>query len=417
MSTRIGSWFIDLTPLRTSRDFRFLYLARVISLLGIGVLSVTASMQVYDLTGSSLHVGLVVLSVGLPMVIGLVAGGMLADGSDQRRLMLQARSAFIIVAALFLWNSLRDQPSLAMIYFAAFSSGVVNGLSSPPLMAAMPALVGRDQLVAAGALTTIASQLGAVAGPSIAGLLAAAGGYVVCYLVVFATAVAVPLLLAKIRPLPPAPGAQRGMPALLEGWRFLVGNRLIRGLMLVDIAATIFAMPQALFPELAATRFDGGPQVTGLLYTAPAFGALLGAIASGWTSRLVLPGRVLFVAVLIWAIAIGAVGLTSTLWLALLLLAIAGAGDTTSEIIRRALLQHHTPDHLQGRVSSVWLIQVIVTPAIGNAQVGAVARLTSATTALVAGATVSIAATLGLASRLGEVRSASLRPEAMRDPE
>ncbi len=417
MSTRVGSWFIDLAPLRSSRDFRFLYLARVISLLGIGVLSVTASMQVYDLTGSSLHVGLVALSVGLPMVIGLVAGGLLADGSDQRRLMVQVRTAFILVAGLFLWNSLREQPSLTMIYLAAFTSGIVNGLSSPPLMAAMPALVARDQLVAAGALTTIATQIGAVAGPSIAGLLAAVGGYEACYLVVFATAVAVPVLLAKIRPLPPPPGAPRGIPALLEGWHFLLHNRLIRGLMLVDIAATLFAMPQVLFPELAATRFGGGPQVTGLLYTAPAFGALLGAIASGWTSRLVLPGRALFVSVLIWAAAIGAVGLAGSLWLALLLLAIAGAGDTTSEIIRRALLQHHTPDRLQGRVSSVWLIQVIVTPALGNAQVGAVARLTSATTALVAGATVSIAATLGLASRLGDVRSASLSPVRPGDPE
>lgn len=408
MSIRLGGWFIDLAPLRASRDFRSLYLARVISLLGIGVLSVTASMQVYELTGSSLHVGLVALSVGLPMVIGLVVGGMLADGSDQRRMMVRVRSAFIPVAALFLVNALREQPSVAMIYFAAFTSGIVNGLSSPPLMAAMPALVGREHLVAAGALTTIATQIGAVAGPSIAGLLAAAGGYVACYLLVFLTALAVPLILARIRPLPPPPGAVRGLPALVEGWRFLAGNRLIRGLMMVDIAATIFAMPQALFPELATTRFGGGPEAIGLLYTAPAFGALIGALTSGWTGRLSRPGVVLFGAVTVWGVAIGAVGVAGSLWVAFALLAVAGAGDTISEIIRRALLQHHTPDHLQGRVSSVWLVQVIVTPALGSAQVGALARLTSATTAIVAGASLSLAATLGLAGRLGEVRRASL---------
>lgn len=407
MSVRLGGWLVDVSPLRVSRDFRFLYGARVMSLLGIGVVSVTASLQVYELTKSSLLVGLVALAVGAPMFIGLVVGGILADHSDQRALMVRSRAMYILVALLFLWNALRPTPGVAPIFVAAFLSGVVNGVSGPPLMAALPAIVGRQHLLAAGALTTIASQIGAVIGPALAGLLVARWGFAACYTAVLATAIATPLLLSFIRPLPTAlaPTAP-ALARLAEGWAFIRENRLIRGLMLVDIAATVFAMPQALFPQLGAERFGGGAEVAGLLYTAPAAGALIGAVMSGWTRRVHRTGHLLFAAVAVWSTAIFAFGWTTHLTLALVLLALAGAGDTISEIVRRALMQHHTPDHLQGRVGSVWLMQVILAPALGNAQVGAVGRLLGATAAIVGGATVSLVSAAALARRLPEVREA-----------
>ncbi len=411
MSIRLGALLLDVTPLRVSRDFRFLYAARLTSLLGIGVLSVAASLQVYALTASSLLVGLVALAVGAPMMIGLVVGGVLADHGDQRRLMLYSRSAFVLVALVFLGNALRPEPGVGPIFAAAILSGIVNGISGPPLMAAIPALVGRQHLLAAGALTTIAAQFGAVLGPALAGVLVGRGGYVACYAVVVAAAIATPVLLSRLRPLPAAPAAQgSALTRLAEGWRFVRSDRVIRGLMLVDIAATVFAMPQALFPQLGAERFGGGPEVVGLLYMAPALGAFVGAVTSGWTRALIAPGRVVFAAVGVWSSAMLVFGVTSHLATALVLLAVAGAGDTISEILRRGLMQHHTPDHLQGRVGSVWLMQVILAPAIGNAQAGAVARLASATVAIVGGAAVSLAATAALFRRSGAVRAAAMGP-------
>ncbi len=413
MSARLGGILIDVTPLRISRDFRHLYVARVTSLLGIGVLSVAVSVQMYSLTHSSLMVGLVVLAVSAPMMLGLVLGGLLADHSDQRMLMVRTRSAFVVVAAIFLWNAMRETPGVTPIFAAAILSGIVNGLSSPPLMAALPTLVGRENLMAAGALTTIATQLGAVIGPGVAGVLITRGGFVACYVLVMAMAVLTPIFLSRLRPLPPSPSGSMSAPSrLAEGWQFVKSNRLIRGLLLVDIAATVFAMPQALFPQLGSERFGGTPEVVGLLYMAPAVGALVGAMLSGWTRRVRAAGRLLFAAVTVWGVAMFAFGWTVHLGLALVLLSIAGAGDTISEIIRRGLMQHYTPDNLQGRVSSVWLMQVILAPAVGNVQAGAVARLAGYTVAIVGGASVSLFATGVLSRRLNEVRNATLEPRS-----
>lgn len=410
MTARLGALLIDVTPLKLSRDFRFLYGARITSLLGIGVLSVAASVQVYSLTRSSLMVGFVTLAVSAPMMIGLIVGGILADHGDQRRLMLYTRSAFIAVAAIFLWNAARETPTLTPIFVAAVLSGIVNGLSSPPLMAALPTLVGRENLLAAGALTTIATQLGGVIGPGLAGLLIARGGFIAPYSLVMITAVITPLLLARLRPLPPVgSGAASGLTRIAEGWNFVISSPMIRGLLLVDIAATVFAMPQALFPQIGSERFGGGAEVIGLLYMAPAVGALLGAILSGWTRRISRTGRLLFAAVLVWGFSMLLFGMALNLWVGLLLLAVAGAGDTISEILRRGLMQHHTPDHLQGRVSSLWLMQVILAPALGNVQAGAIARFAGYTVAIMGGATVSILSTGALTRLLPEVRRATLK--------
>jgi len=421
---KLGKLVVDVTPLRVSRDFRWLFAARVVSLLSVGLIGATVAMQMYSLTGSSLNVGLVSACLAVPMVVGLLVGGVLADRHDRRILMVATRGAYVIVVAGFLANALAPQPQVAAMYSLAAIAGLVNGLSVPPLMAAMPAVVGRELVVAAAGLTAVTTQLGAVVGPAMAGVIVSTGGFASSYTVILAGAVLVPLLLARVRALPVASGNGEGSAApkrldplrsLADAFRFIVCRQLIAGLLLVDLAATMFAMPHALFPELGARRFGGDATIVGWLYAAPAAGALIGAVASGWTGRVNRPGAALIGAVLLWGVGMIGAGASAGLAATLTLLAVAGFGQSSSEILRRGLLQVHTPDELQGRVGSLWAMQAISGPAVGNVNAGLLSRVFPAGGALVAGGLLCVAGTVAVATSLPALRRATFGRPAESD--
>ncbi|MCP2260041.1 MFS transporter, ENTS family, enterobactin (siderophore) exporter [Streptoalloteichus tenebrarius] len=407
---RLGQMVVDISPLRTSRDFRFVFAARVVSLLGIGFTTVALPVQVYDLTGSSLQVAMVNLVLGAAMLVGTLGGGVLSDRFDRRRLILLGRGVAAAGFAGLTANALLPHPQLWLVAVCAVVNGLANGVSGTALMAATPALVGRDQLAASAALVASTTQLGAVVGPALGGLVIAGPGVAANYGVTAVGTLLTVLLVFFLRPLPPTavPG-QRASGSVVEGWRFVRRNPVIGGLLLVDVCAVVFAMPYALFPALASEHFHAGPAAVGLLYAAPAVGALLGAVTSGWTGRVAGSGRALVVAVLVWGLAITGFGLSPTLPVALALLAVAGLANIISEILRRALLQHHTPGRLQGRVSAVWLAQTTVGPSVGNVEAGLLSRFVAAPTAVVLGGLVCVAGVLLVAAAFPALRRASLR--------
>ncbi|ANS63203.1 major facilitator superfamily multidrug resistance protein [Streptomyces lincolnensis] len=409
---RLGEMVVDVAPLRSSRNFRLVFATQTISMVGTHLTSVAASIQVYALTGSSVQVGLMSLVLGLALLVGLIAGGLLADRVDRRRIVLVTRAATAVVIAGLAVNAALPEPRVWFVFLAAVLAGGVNGLGAPALMAATPHLVQPGQVAAAGALTTLTAQLGAMAGPSLAGLLAAGPGVAICFAIDAAVYVVGLALLAPLPALPPdgSHGAQRPLHAMAEGLRFVRGNPVVGGLLLIDVCAMVFAMPYALFPELGTEHFGSGPSTVGLLYTAPAVGAFLGALSSGWTGRVHHTGRALIGAVALWGLAVTCFGLSPDLWLALLFLALAGLGDTASEILRRALLQHHTPDRLQGRVGSLWLAQATAGPSVGNLEAGLVARaLGSSAGAAVVGGVVCLAGVAAVALAVPGLRRATLQ--------
>lgn len=403
---------IDIAPLRASKAFRLVFATQAITMLGTNITTVAASLQVYQLTGSSLQVGAVSLVLGLALLVGLLAGGVLADRVDRKRIIVGTRAGVVLVLAGLAVNAAVPSPQLWFVYVAAVLAGGVNGLGGPALMAITPTLVGSRHLAAAGALTALTTQFGAMLGPALAGVIAAGPGIALCFALDATTFVISVVLLRALPSLPPGDqGDTEAHPlrAMVEGLKFVRGNQVISGLLLIDLWAMVFAMPYAVFPEFGTEYLGGGPSTVGLLYSAPAVGAFLGALASGWTGRVRRTGYALIGAVLLWGLAIAGFGLSEQLWLALLFLAFAGLGDTTSEILRRALLQHYTPDRLQGRVGSVWLAQATVAPAVGNAEVGLVSRLVSGPFAVVGGGLVCVVGVLVLAVALPRFREASLR--------
>ncbi|MGH3794141.1 MAG: enterobactin transporter EntS [Pseudonocardiaceae bacterium] len=417
---RLGQFVIDVAPLRASSGFRLVFAAQAISMLGAGLTSVAVYLQVYQLTGSSLQVGLIGLVFGLSVFVGLLAGGVLADRIDRKKTIVGTRATAALVIAGLAVNATVPDPQLWLVYLAAVLAGGISGLGGPALLAITPALVGPRHLAAAGALITVTTQFGAMLGPVLAGLITAGPGLAACFAVDTATFVVSTTLLALVPSQPPGGAdatAQHPLRSMAEGLRFLRRNQVVAGLLLIDVCAMVFAMPYALFPELGTERFGGGPSVVGLLFTAPAVGAFLGALASGWAGRIRRTGSALIGAVLWWGAAITCFGLSGHLWLALGCLVLAGAGDTTSEILRRALLQHHTPDRLQGRVGSLWLAQAHAGPAVGNAEAGLMARLVSAPAAIVLGGLICIAGVAAVALALPAFRRASLHGPGADDVE
>ncbi len=406
------SLMIDVSPLRSSPEFRLVFAARVVSLFGIALTTVGVPWQVYEMTRSSLHVSLAAALVGGTTLVGTLAGGIVADRWDRRRIILVCRGTAAVVFAALALNAALPAPQLWLIYVCVAVNGG-TAVSQSALMAVTPSIVRRDQLAAAGALVALSTQIGAVVGPSIAGLLIAGPGLAVNFGLCAVASAVTTALLWFLPPLKPA-GTVTSHPltSLREGAAFVARNKVVRGVLLVDVAAMLFALPHVLFPQVVIEVLDQGPQAAGLLHTAPAVGAMIAALSSGWTTTVRRSGRVLLVAVGLYGAAIAAFGLSSSLPLALAFLAVAGAADMISEILRRALLADATPDHLQGRVSSVWLAQATVGPSAGGVEAGVASRLLGPGPAIAAGGAVCVVATAALAAVLPPLRRASLHGPA-----
>ncbi len=406
---RVGQIVIDVTPLRESRDFRFLYLGRFASSAGSAIATTTGSWQVFELTRSSFAVGLLTLASAIGMLAGLLAGGMLADRHDRRRMLMIVLAPEALLAGGLAGNSLLPHPQLWLVYLLTLGIGLLAGIGAPAATAALPTLVGPSRLAAAAALNSMGGQLGNLGGPALAGYLIDTSGLAVCYGIDAAALVIFGAALAFVRPLPPTVRAQRpGLRSMAEGLGYVRHNGVLGGILLIDTSAMIFGMPAGLFPALASQHFHGGPATYGLLVAAPGLGALAGAATSGWTGHVRRPGMVVIGAGIVWGAAIAGFGLTRNLGLGLAFLALAGMGDMISEVLRNTLLQHYTPDPLRGRVSSLYLAQVNTAPALGNTEAGAVAQLFSPTISVVSGGLACVAGALLLAALIPAVRHATL---------
>jgi len=311
---RIGQIVIDIAPLREGRDFRWLFTGRLAATVAAAVAAAAANWQVYGLTHSSLAVGLVSLADSAGMLVGLLAGGVLADHHDRRKLLAVVRVPQVLLAAGLVANSLLGHPALWPVYLLTLALGLTDGLSSPASTAAVPALVGPRRLAAAAALNSMSHQLANLGGPALAGALIAGPGLALCYGIGALGFTLSGVAVQFVRPLPPAPGGQRpGLRSLAEGFRYVRHHGVIGGMLLIDTNAMIFGMPAGLFPALATEHFHGGPATFGLLTAAPAFGALVGAAASGWTGHLRRPGLVVIGAGMLWGAAIVGFGLSGSL--------------------------------------------------------------------------------------------------------
>jgi MFS family permease len=394
---------IDTRPLRESRDYRRLWLGQAISYLGNMVTFVAVPYQLYALTHSPLKVGLLSICDAVPLLAFAAVGGTIADRLDRRKLVLWTELGLAGVVVLLAANAFVGSPRTWALYVLAAVATSLWALGLPALRALMPGLVPDDQLAASQALQSICSNIGAVAGPALGGVLIAAAGVRWTYAIDAATFGASMLAVWSIAPAPPVAAVPKeAIESLREGWQFLRRQPVILGTFALDTNAMVFGMPQALFPAIAVHHFDGGARAVGPLYAAPSAGALLAALASGWTGRLSRQGVAVAVAIVVWGGAIAVFGLATALWLGVAALALAGLADEYSAILRSTILFAATPDPMRGRMQGFELAQVASTPALGNVEAGIVASLTSLRFSVVSGG---VACAAGAVAILGALPS------------
>jgi MFS family permease len=392
---RLRRLTIDLGPLRRYPAFRRLFIGQTVSTFGSEIAAVAAPFQLFQLTHSTLQVGLLSLCELFPFLTLTIVGGAIADAVDRRRLLFVTEILLALVAVGFAANASLEHPRVWAIYVLVTLAMSIFSLGVAGMNSVIPRLVERHELAAANAIENVYGSTTNVAGPALGGVLIAVLGLRGAYLLDAGTFAASLWSVWRLPPLPPAHDAERpSLSTIAEGFRFVRSKKVLLGMFLADSNAMVFGMPRALFPALALHRFHGGAGILGLMYAAPYAGALVSSVLSGWMTHVRRQGLIVAIAAGLWGVAITAFGFAGSLWLALLLLAAAGAADNVSAVLRGTILWTVTPDELRGRVSGIEFAQVAATPALGNVEAGIVASLTSLRFSIVSGGLACVAGTV-----------------------
>jgi MFS family permease len=388
---------LDLSPLRESPPFRRLFFGESVSWFASEITWIAVPIQLYDLTHSTLQVGLLYLTTLGPLLVAPIVGGAVADAIDRRTMLLIAEGGFALVSVALAANAALPHPQVWALYTLDFVGTAVFSFGTPALRSLLPRIVREEKIVAATALDSLASNFNAVAGPALGGVLIAAIGFTGTYALDVASFGA---SLASIWLLPKLPAAHDADAAsfrsIRDGFRYVRSQPVILGIFLVDTSAMIFGMPMALFPAIGE-HFGGGSQTVGFLYAAPYAGALIASIFSGWAGTVRRQGLGVVIAASLWGVALVAFGYATTLWLALLMLACAGAADFISALWRSAIVLTATPDAMRGRVTGIEFTQVAAAPTLGNVEAAVVASLTSVRLSIVSGGIACMAGCAALA--------------------
>ncbi len=395
--TRRRSWALDTTPLRNPA-YRRLFWGVAATMLGQQMTLVAVPFQVYALTGDSLMVGVTSVVALVPLIVFGLLGGAIADSMDRRRLMLITSAGAAVTSVLLAVQVLLPgEGNLALLWVLTACVSGFAAVNQPARSAVIPALVGPAAVPAANALSMTVRQAAVIAGPLLAGVLIGLGQLSLVYAIDALGFVAAAVLLRGLPPLPPGRdvgplrlgAAIRGVG---EGFVFLRTQPVLLMTFVVDIIAMCFAWPQAVFPELSENRFADSPNSLGWLFAGVSIGALLMGLTSGWVSRVDRQGAVVLAAIAVWGVAIIGFGWAHSLWLAVLCLAVAGAGDMVSAVLRSSMLQLAAPEEMRGRMQGVFIVVVAGGPRLGDLRAGALASAASVSVAMVSGGVVVVLA-------------------------
>jgi MFS family permease len=389
----------DVGPLRRSHEFRLLFAGQVVSLAGSMLTYVALPYQAYQVSHSSLVVGLLSLAEVVPyLFIGLV-GGAFADAVDRRRLVLFTEVGLAVGAAALIVNAATGDAQLWALFAISFLMAVLGALQRPSLTALLPRVVDPAEIPAATTISTVGSNIGQVAGPALAGTLIAAIGLSGVYSLDTATFVVSLIALWRMAAVPPPPEAQRpSLARIVEGFRYAASRSDLLGTYAVDMAAMFFGMPEALFPQLASRL--GGPEALGVLFAAPAVGSLVVSSTAGWVQQVARQGRAIILGAGSWGIAVVALGLAPNLGLAFTALVVAGGFDMVSGLMRSTIWNQSIPDSVRGRLAGIELVSFTSGPALGNLEAGLAETLGGLRFAIISGGAACVAATVVVATIL-----------------
>ncbi|MEU4155088.1 MFS transporter [Actinoplanes sp. NPDC026670] len=397
---------LDVTPLRTSPDFRRLWIGGLLSGLGGQMAVVAVLYQVWESTRSTIWTGAAGLAQALPIIVFGLFAGALVDRVDRRRFYLATKIGQAVCAVLLTVQAFTGGSATLVLVLVAVQSLFVAG-GGPASRTFLSRLLPAGQLGAGLALNRISFQGAMLIGPALGGLVISEVGVGGCFLVHTVTFAVALWTAIRLPPMPASPAP--GLTGVRAGLRFLHTNPAVRGALLTDLAATVLAMPISLFPVVNAERFGDDPRTLGLFLTAIAVGGVVASALSGTFTRARRPGAVMLAGALTWGVALALFGVAPNAWAGLALLAVAGAADTVAVVARSTVVQRHTPDEFLGRAAAAEQIVGQAGPDVGNLRAGLVAAGSSATAALVSGGLLCVAAVAAIAARTPELRKPDIR--------
>jgi MFS family permease len=385
----------DVRPLQVSAPYRRLFFGNTVAQLGQQMSTVAVAIQVYALTHSSFYVGLVGIFALVPLVVLGLYGGAIADAVDRRTLALVASAGLWAVSIALAAQAFAGNESVWFLYGCIAVQSGFYAINNPARSAMVPRLLDKELLPAAAALNMASFNLGFTFGPMLGALAIKWQGFGAAYAIDVVTFSAAYYALVRMPKMPPLANSPRaGLRSVVDGLRFLKRSPNLRMTFVLDLCAMVLAQPRALFPALAFKVYGGGAGVVGLLQSAPAAGAVVAFLFSGWLTRVHRQGFAIVVAVLVYGAAVGGVGLTDVLWLGVLFLAFSGMADMVSAAYRSTILQVAAPDQLRGRLQGVFIVVVAGGPRAGDFLAGSVASGVGERAALVLGGLACIAGVL-----------------------
>jgi len=427
----------DITPLRESPAFRRIWLGSMLSGIGSAMTTFAIMLQVYDLTRSPAAVGGIGLAQFIPLLLISLPGGTLADRVDRRRLVLAVTVGQTAISAVLFALAAFHGASLWALYALVAAGSALGAINAPARRTFIPRLVPQGQLSAAIALNRIIFQVTMIAGPSLAGVVAAGAGLRGCYLVDVVSFAGSLWGVGRMPAMPPrAPTAPRdsgdsagntgntgntgkgtegrprsGLALTLEGLAFIRRTPVLCGAFLADVNATFFGLPVSLFPAINAERFGGNPRTLGLFVTAIGVGGLVSAVFAGPLKHLRRHGLVMLTCVAVWGVGFALFAVAPTLWLTLLALALAGLADTFTVVVRGIIVQEVTPDEFRGRVNAADFLVGAGGGDLGSLEAGLVGSLTTPVISALSGGLLTVVGALAIGALLpGFRRYQSIAP-------
>lgn len=387
--------FLDLSPLRVSRDYRLLFFGQLISFFGSMMTFIVVPWQMYQLTQSSAMVGFIYLAEFVPMVILAFVGGALADYFDKRKLLRYTELGQGVASALLLANSFLPNPQVWILFVCVAIHAGLAAIQRPAFESFIQKVVPAEMMSSVMALNSIRWSVGAIVSPAIAGVIAVTLGPSVAYaldLVTFAGTIYAVYAIGAVAS--PENAERPSWSGIKKAWKYAFSRQELLGTYFIDIAAMFFAMPQALYPALAVYY---GEKYVGFFPAAIAAGALLASVTSGWTKNIHRHGAFVIGAALLWGVGIIFFGLADNIVFALLSLGAAGFFDMISGIFRGSIWNQTIPNYLRGRLASIEMMSYLTGPMLGSAKMGIVAERFGVKAALVSGGVLCVVAVLGAA--------------------
>lgn len=395
---------LHIPPALTHRRFRLLWAGLFISVAGSRMQFWAILWHIRELTDQPIALGGIGLVRVLPIIIFSLVGGAIADVFDRRKVIFVTQIMFILVAILLGWLTISGKIAIWNIYILTAIEAMARSFDLPARQALTPNLVPSKDLPNAFSLQSIAFTVGSIIGPALSGIAIATGGLSVVYWINAATYVALVWAVIRIGPVAQQHAQRKGRSpvswdSIQEGLAFILERPIILSSMLLDFFATFFSSANALLPIFARDILLVGETGYGWLASAQSVGAGITALIMSQVDTIRRQGKILLGAVISFGIWTLVFGYSRLFWLTFLSLAMMGASDTVSMIIRNTIRQLRTPDQIRGRMTSINQIFFMGGPQLGELEAGLVAQFFGAPIAVITGGIGCILATVWTARK------------------